>query len=75
METNLDHNHAESKCIRFTRDYTNSLENFWRGPCRGIFIDLRCGIHFTNDRSELEIRQTSVAIMINENVGLAKGYR
>ena len=51
-----------------------SLQNLWRGPCHSVFVDLRRGVHPTNDRSELEIRQAGVAVAIDENTGLAKGY-
>ena len=57
------------------RDSIRSLENLWCSPCCSVFIDVRCGAHSTNDRSELEIRQTSVAVVINENIRLSKGYR
>jgi len=73
--TNLYHNHPKSKHICLPCDCIGSPDNLWHGPCRSEFIDLRCEAHSTNDRSELKIRQTSVAAVINENIGLAKGYR
>ena len=73
--TNLYHNHAESKHVRLACDRIGSFENLWRGPCRSVFTGLRYGIHSMNHRSGLEIRQTSVAVAIDENIGLSKGYR
>ena len=73
--TNLYHDHAECKYIRFLSDRISSLVNLWRGPRRSVFIGLRCGVHSTNDRSELEIRQTSMTVVIDENIMLVKGHR
>jgi len=75
QETNLYYNHPKSKHVRFTRDCICSSDNLRRGPCRSVFISLRCEVHSTNDQSELEIRQTSVAVVTDENIGLAKSYR
>ena len=75
MRTNLYHNHAECKYVRFRCDRIGSLQNLWRGPCCSISGLLRYGVRSPNDRSKLEIRQTSVTVVIDENAGLAKGYR
>ena len=66
--TNLYHDHAECKYIRFPSDRISSLVNLWRGPRRSVFIGLRCRVHSTKDRSELEIRQTSMTVVIDENI-------
>ena len=73
--TNLYYNHSKIKHVRFPCSCVHSLENLWRVPSSGIFISLGCGVHCTIDRSELEIRQTSVAIAVDENIGLADGYQ
>ena len=75
MRTNLYHNHSEPKDVRFSRDRTASLHNFWRGPCGNPFVFLSCGFHSANNREKLKVGQTSVAITTDENSGLAKGYR
>ena len=75
MKTNLYHNHAECKYVRFPCDRINSFGNLWRSPRRSVLIGLHRRVDSANDRSELKIRQTSVTVMIDENVGLAKGYR
>ena len=72
MRTNLYHNHTECKHIRFLCDRTGFLENLWRGMI-GAFIGLRRGGGSANDRGELEIHQTSVTVVIDENIGLVKG--
>ena len=74
MRTNLYHDHAESKHVRFTCDCIGTPEDLWRGPRRSISIHLCRRVHSVNNRGELEIRQTSVAAMIDENAELAKGY-
>ena len=74
MWTNLYYNHSESKHVRFKCDCIHSLENLGHSPCHSVFIGLRCGVHSANDRSELEISQTSVVVVIDENVGLARSY-
>ena len=74
-KTNLYHNHAECKYVRFPCDRIDSFGNLWRSPHRSVLIGLHRRVDSANDRSELKIRQTSVTVMIDENVGLAKGYR
>ena len=73
--TNLHYDHPKSKYIRFPCDRIGSFENLWRGPRRGVFICLCYRVHFADYRRELEIRQTSVAVMTDENIGLVKGCR
>ena len=74
--TNLYHDHAKCKHIRFPCEYCiGSLENFWRSPRHGVFTGLCCQVHSASDRSELEIRQTSMTTAIDENIGLAMGYQ
>ena len=73
--TNLHYDHSKSKHVRFPCDFVHSLDNLWRGPGSGVFSGLCYGARSTNDRSELEICQTSVAAVIDENIGLAKGHR
>ena len=75
MRTDLYHNHAERKCIHFLCDLIGSLKNLWRGPCCNISVLLRYGVRCANNQSKLKIRQTSVTVVIDENAGLAKGYR
>ena len=70
MRTNLYYNHAESKYIRFSCDRIGSLQNLWRGPRHSISVLLPYGVRSTNNRSKLEIRQTSVTVVIDENAGL-----
>ena len=71
MRTNLYHNHAESKYVRFSCNRISSLKNLRCSPCRDISV-LQCyGVRSANNRTELEIRQTSVAVVIDENAGLA----
>jgi len=73
--TNLHYNHSKSKHVRFPRNCIRSPNNLWRGPGNSVFIGLPCGVRSTNDRSELEIHQTSVTVVIDENIGLAEGYQ
>ena len=73
--TNLYYNHAESKHVGLPCNFIRSRENLRRGTCRNVSIGLGCGVYSTNDRSEPEIRQTSVAVVIDESIELAKGYR
>jgi len=75
VTTNLYHNHAESKYVRFSCGCISSLENLWRGPRRSISVLLCHGVHSASNRGEFEIRQTSVTVVIDENAGLAKGYQ
>jgi len=70
MRTNLYHNHAESKYVRFSCDRLCSLQNLWRGPRRSIFVLLRYRTRSAGNRSNLETRQTSVTALIDENAGL-----
>ena len=70
MRTNLYHNHAESKHVRFSCDRLGSLQNLWCSPYRSIFVLLCYGVRSKDNRSKFEIRQTSVAIVIDENAGL-----
>ena len=70
MRTNLYYNHAESKYIHFSCDRTGSLQNLRCNPCCSVSILLRYGAHSANNRGKLEIRQTSVVIVIDENAGL-----
>ena len=70
MRTNLYHNHAECKYVRFSCDCISSLQNLWRGPCCSISGLLRYGVRSADNRSKLEIRQTSVTIVIDKSVGL-----
>ena len=55
VTTDLYYNHSKTKDVRFPRDRTSSLENFWRGPCHRISVFLCCGVHSANNRSKLEI--------------------
>ena len=75
MKTDLYYNNSECKDVRFLRDRTTSLENFWRSPCGHVSIFPSRGVHSTNNRRKLEIGQTGVAVVTDENSGLAKGYR
>lgn len=62
MRPNLYHDHAESKHVR-----SHWIpEDLWRGPRRGISV---------NNRDKLEIHQTSLAVMIDKNIELGKGYQ
>ena len=75
MWTNLYDNHTESEHVRFPCDCVGSLESLRRDPSRSISVHLRCRAHSANNRGKLEVRQTSVAVVIDENAELAKGYR
>ena len=75
MWTDLYHNHTESEDVCFPRNHTSSLENLWRSPHCSIPIYLYCRIHSVNNRGKVKIRQMSTAIVIDENVGLAKVYQ
>ena len=68
--TNLYHNHAERKYVRFPCDRIGSLQNLWRGPCRSRSVFLCYGVHSASNREKIETRQTSVAVVIDEDVGL-----
>ena len=68
--TDLYYDHADSEHVRFSCDRTSSLENLWCGPCR-----LHRSIYSANGRGKFKIRQTSVAIVIDKNIGLAEGCR
>ena len=75
MKTNLHHNHAERKYIRFPCDRIRSLKNLRCDQRRSISSPLRYGVHSADNRDELKIGQTSVAVVIDENGGLAKSYQ
>ena len=65
MRTNLYHNHAESKHVRFLCDRIGALQNLWRGPRRSVPAFLYYRARSTNNRGKLEICQTSVAAVID----------
>ena len=75
MGTDLYYDYSERKDVRFPRDRTASLQNFWRQPCGGVPIFPCCRAHSANNRSRVEVGQTSMAVVTNENSGLAKSYR
>ena len=75
MRTDLYHDYSERKDIRFPHDRTASLENFWRSPCGGVPVFPWCRTHSANNRGRVEVGQTSMAVVTDENSGLAKGYR
>jgi len=71
--TDLYHNHAKGECICFSRDRIGPLDDLWCGPPCGISLRLSCmdGADSVGDRGKSKIRQTSVAVVVNENVWLA----
>ena len=72
MRTDLYHNHAKSENVPFPRDFIASLKDLWCGPRSRISLRLcyKNRIYSANDCGEPKIRQTGMAIAINENVGL-----
>ena len=76
MKTNLDDDRAKSEHVRFLRDFISSHEYLWCSPPRSIplWLGYKNGAYSVNDRGEPEIRQTSVAAVVDKNIGLAKGY-
>ena len=70
VTTNLYHNHAESKYISSSCDFINSFENLWRDPCPDISVPQSCGARPMNNRRKLEIRQTGVTVVIDEDAAL-----
>ena len=70
MRTNLYHDHAERKYIQLSCDRIGSLKDLWRGPCHSISVLPHSGVRSAKNRGKLEIRQTSVTIVINENARL-----
>ena len=72
--TNLYYNHSKSKHVCFSCDCIHSLNDLWCSPYHSAFVGPCFRVHSTNGRSELGIRQTSMAIVIDEDIGLAKGY-
>ena len=74
MRTNPYHDHSEREDVRFPRDRTTSPEYFWRRPSGDVSVFVFCRIHSANDRRKLEIGQTSMAVVTDENSRLTKGY-
>ena len=72
--TNLYHDHAKRKYVRFLCALISSLQNLRRSPCRSISVCLRYRrrAYSANDRRKLKTRQTSMAVVVNEDVGLTK---
>ena len=73
--TNLHHDHTKSENVCCWCGFISFLENLRRGPRLSISLYLRYEnrVHPTNNRGKPEIRQTGLAVVVNENVGLARG--
>ena len=75
--TDLYHDHAKSEDVPFPSGFIASPEDLWRGPRRSISLCTSYGIavRSPDNCGEPEIRQTRVAVIANENVGLGKGHQ
>ena len=73
--TDLHRYHAESRDVCLPCGCTQSREIIWRGRRYIAPISLRYGVDFAKNGGKLNSRQTSMAVAIDEDIGLPESHR